>query len=119
MTKVRDEVCRTPDRVRNEFRMHLVGDNLFRGTLTAAARATNRRPQQISLKGTRQTLARFLPPVTSTAAIETRERALFSAVSAHAVGNRPNRYEPRLTQRRPKKFKHLREPRQNYRRRMR
>jgi hypothetical protein len=111
--------CRTPDRVRNEFRMHLVGYNLLRGTMTAAARATNLRPQQISLKGTWQTLARFLPLVTSTAALETWERALLAAVAAHAVGNRPNRYEPRLTKRRPKKFKHLREPRQNYRKRMR
>lgn len=111
--------CRTPERVRNEFWMHLIGYNLLRGTMATAARAADVRPQQISFKGTWQTLARFLPLVTSTVSLDAWYRALLAAVAAHAVGNRPDRYEPRLTKRRPKKFKHLREPRKNYRRRMR
>jgi hypothetical protein len=40
--------------------------------------------------------------------------ALLTAVATHIVGNRPDRFEPRLRKRRPKPYKHLREPRRNY-----
>jgi putative transposase len=43
---------------------------------------------------------------------------LLEAIAAHVVGNRPDRFEPRLRKRRPKPYKHLREPRQNYKRRV-
>jgi hypothetical protein len=42
------------------------------------------------------------------------EIALLTAVATHVVGNRPDRFEPRLRKRRPKPYKHLREPRRNY-----
>jgi hypothetical protein len=111
--------CRAPDRVRNEFRMHLLAYNLLRGTIATVARRTGLRPSQISFKGTLQTLGHFLPLLTSVVSLDAWHRALIAAVATHVVGTRPNRCEPRLTKRRPKKFKHLREPRQNYRRRMR
>ena len=44
--------------------------------------------------------------------------ALLDAIATHEVGNRPNRFEPRVRKRRPKKYKLLREPRENYRRLM-
>lgn len=103
--------CKTPQRVRNEFRMHLVGYNLLRGVMAAAARRSDLRPPQLSFKGALQTLARFLPLVPSAVSLDAWCRALLDAVAEHIVGNRPDRYEPRLTKRRPKEFKHLREPR--------
>jgi hypothetical protein len=42
--------------------------------------------------------------------------ALLQAIGADVVGNRPDRVELRLKKRRPKQYKHLREPRQNYKR---
>jgi hypothetical protein len=36
---------------------------------------------------------------------------LLRAVSAHRVGNRPNRVEPRARKRRPKEYPHLHQPR--------
>ncbi len=40
--------------------------------------------------------------------------ALLAAVATHVVGHRPDRFEPRLRKRRPKPYKHLCEPRRNY-----
>lgn len=111
--------CKTPERVRNEFYVHLLGYNLLRGVMATAAREAGLQPSQVSFKGTLQTLARFLPLVTSAASLDAWHQALLAAVAEHRVGNRPDRYEPRLVKRRPKPYKHLREPRQNYRRRMR
>ena len=99
--------------------MHLIGYNLLRTVMAEAARTAGCKPQQISFKGTWQTTARFLPLVTSSVSLDAWCRAWLAAVATHAVGNRPDRYEPRLIKRRPKKFKHLREPRENYRKRMR
>ena len=42
---------------------------------------------------------------------------LLAAVATHTVGHRPERYTPRVQKRRPKRYKLVREPRQNYRRR--
>jgi hypothetical protein len=109
--------CKTPHRVRNEFFMHLTGYNLIRRTMALAAFESEASPWQVSFKGALQTLNQFLPMLTSLATPDAWREALLAAVAAHAVGNRPDRYEPRLTKRRPKKYKHLREPRANYKRR--
>jgi hypothetical protein len=36
--------------------------------------------------------------------------ALLKGIATHVVGDRPHRFEPRLRKRRPKQYKHLREP---------
>jgi hypothetical protein len=43
--------------------------------------------------------------------------ALLGAIATHQVGDRPDRFEPRVRKRRPKKYKLMREPRENYQRR--
>ena len=48
--------CKTPQRVRNEFYMHLVGYNLIRGVMAVAAQQSGKCPWEISFKGTQQTL---------------------------------------------------------------
>jgi hypothetical protein len=45
--------CKTPERVRNEFHMHMVGYNLIRGVMAAAAFQSGRSPWEIKLQGGR------------------------------------------------------------------
>jgi hypothetical protein len=106
--------CKTPERVRNEFYTHLLGYNLIRGVMAAAAFQSGKSPWEISFKGTLQTLDQFLPILLSGVSSEAWCKALLTAVATHIVANRPDRFEPRLVKRRPKPYKHLREPRQNY-----
>jgi hypothetical protein len=106
--------CKTPERVRNEFFTHLLGYNLIRGVMAAAAFQSGRLPWEISFKGTLQTLSQFLPMLLSRIPSEAWCAALLTAVASHIVGDRPDRIEPRLVKRRPKPYKHLREHRRNY-----
>jgi Transposase DDE domain len=109
--------CKTPHRVRNEFYMHLLGYNLIRRVMALAALHADARPWQVSFKATLQVLNSFLPTICSDATRDAWCEALLTAIAAHVVDDRPDRYEPRLTKRRPKKYKHFREPRANYKRR--
>lgn len=106
--------CKTPQRARNEFYTHLLGYNLLRAVMATAAFQADRSPWQISFKGTLQTLKEFLPILLTSVPSELWCDALLTAVATHVVGNRPDRFEPRLVKRRPKPYKHLREPRRNY-----
>jgi hypothetical protein len=106
--------CKKPERVRNEFWMHLLGYNLIRGVMATAAFQSGKSPWEISFKGTLQTLSQFLLILLSSVSSEAWCEALLTAVATHIVGNRPDRFEPRLRKRRPKPYKHLREHRRNY-----
>lgn len=106
--------CRTPQRVRNEFYMHLVAYNLIREVLAMAAFAAGVEPWTLSFKGALQTLERLLPLLATSLDLDAWCAALLEAIASHGVGDRPDRYEPRLRKRRPKPYKHLREPRENY-----
>ncbi len=108
--------CKTPERVRNELYMHLVAYNLIRRAMALAALQSGVCPWQVSFKGALQTLNNFLPLLGCHSSVDAWCHALASAIATHDVANRPDRYEPRLTKRRPKKYKHLREPRANYKR---
>jgi putative transposase len=105
--------CKTPERVRNEFYTHLLGYNLVRGVMAAAAFQSGKSPWEISFKGALQTLSQFLPTLYYSTS-DVWCAALLTAVATHNVGDRPNRFEPRLRKRRPKPYKHLREHRRNY-----
>lgn len=109
--------CKAPARVRNEFRMHLLAYNLIRQAMAAAALQSGAEPWQISFKGALQTLNSYMPMLCSRVSVEDWCDALLRAIATHHVGNRPDRYEPRLVKRRSKPYKHLREPRANYKRR--
>lgn len=111
--------CKKPHRVRNEFHMHLLAYNLIRRVMAVAALEANTAPWEISFKGTLQTLSNFLPALACEMPLDAGCAALIRCVAAHLVGNRPDRYEPRLVKHRPKKYKFFREPRANYKRRMR
>lgn len=106
--------CKTPERVRNEFYMHLTGYNLIRGVMAAAAQQAGTCPWQISFKGTLQTLSQFLPMLQASCTTEAWCAALLTAVAAHIVGNRPDRFEPRRVKRRPKHYLRLKKHRRLY-----
>jgi putative transposase len=110
--------CKTPHRVRNEFYMHLVAYNLIRKVLALAAARAGVEPWKVSFKGALQTLARMLPLLDTKVSIDDWCNTLLQAIAAHVVGDRPDRFEPRLRKRRPKPYKHLNEPRENYKRRV-
>ena len=53
--------CKTPERVRNEFYTHLLGYNLIRGVMAAAAFQSGKSPWEISFKGTLQISSASFP----------------------------------------------------------
>jgi hypothetical protein len=106
--------CKTPERVRNEFYMHLTAYNLIRGVMAAAAQQAGKCPWEISFKGTLQTLSQFLPLLLAGATTEDWCEALLTAVAAHIVGDRPDRFEPRRVKRRPKHYLRLQKHRHLY-----
>jgi hypothetical protein len=106
--------CKTPERVRNEFYMHLVGYNLIRGVMAVAAYQSGKSPWEISFKGTLQTLSQFLSVLLTNVATEAWCEALLRAVATHTVGDRPDRFEPRRVKHRPKHYKPLQKHRRLY-----
>jgi hypothetical protein len=109
--------CEKPHRVRNEFYMHLLAYNLIRKVMALAAMKKGVEPWMISFKGALQTLNRMMPLLATNIAIDVWCDVLLEAIATHEVGNRPDRFEPRLKKRRAKQYKHLRQPRENYKRR--
>ena len=109
--------CKTPHRVRNEFYMHLVAYNLIRQLMAVAAVQAGREPWTISFKGALQTINNLLPILSTQVSTEEWCQTLLDSIVTHEVGNRPDRYEPRVKKRRPKSYKLMSEPRQNYKRR--
>jgi DDE family transposase len=110
--------CKTPHRVRNEFYMHLVAYNLIRKMMAIAASKAGVEPWTVSFKGTLQTINNLLPLLGTRLSTATWCEAVLQAIASHEVGNRPDRIEPRVRKRRPKNYKLMREPRQDYKRRV-
>jgi hypothetical protein len=110
--------CKTPHRVRNELYMHLLAYNLIRKVMAIAAAKAGIEPWTLSFKGTLQTLARLLPLLDTKVAIDDWCEVLLKAIVTHGVGDRPDRVEPRRVKRRPKQYKFMNKPREDYKRRV-
>jgi hypothetical protein len=93
--------AKTPSMVRKEIWAHLLAYNLLRGTMTEAAKRRDIRPRQLSVKGTMQAVESFTAPMMAIDGNEAIYDAFLATVSAHRVGNRPGRTEPRYKKRRP------------------
>jgi hypothetical protein len=106
--------CKKPHRVRNEVRAHMIAYNLIRQVMSEAASAAGVPPWQISFKGTMTTLLEMLPVLGMTCDPDDLCRALLACCQQHHVGNRPDRYEPRVVKRRPKPYKLMQKPRRDY-----
>ncbi|HWB13462.1 MAG TPA: IS4 family transposase [Pirellulales bacterium] len=109
--------CKTPERVRNEFYMHLVGYNLIRELMATAAFRAGVSPWTISFKGALQTINNLAPLLTSRITTTEWCEAVLNAIATHEVGHRPDRVEPRVVKRRPKPYKLMTRPRREYKRR--
>ena len=111
---------KTPEMVRKEIWGHLLAYNLIRTVMARAAEGHACRPEDISFKGTLQTLNAFEPCLRWATADQLPDLydALLEAVATHVVGDRPDRSEPRARKRRPKPHRQLTVPREQARKRL-
>jgi len=115
--------CKTPELVRKEIWTHILAYNLIRTIIAQAATLHGIEPRTISFKGAIQMLEAFQPLF---AVQGERDWALrrnlyqrfLDAIATHRVADRPNRFEPRLRKRRPKKYDSMLEPRHLIKRKM-
>jgi hypothetical protein len=108
--------CQTPAMARKDFWVHILAYNLIRKLMAQSAWRHNREPWQISFKGAVQTLVAYrnlwlFAAVDSGTVME----HLLDAIRQHVVGNRPDRYEPRMQKRRPKPYPFLKGSREDAR----
>lgn len=115
--------CKTPELVRKEVWTHLLAYNLIRTIMAQAAAEHDIEPRTISFKGTLQMLEAFQPAI----ALQSHQgasfrmqlyRALLNAITTHRVADRPDRFEPRLRKRRPRRYYLLAKPRSEVKRDM-
>jgi hypothetical protein len=106
--------CKEPHRVRNEIRAHILAYNLIRGVMAEAAIEGTLQPWQISYKSTLTTVSDMLPVLGQISNADELCDVLYRCCRQHVVGNRPDRYEPRVLKRRPKKCKLMQKPRHEY-----
>lgn len=105
--------CQSPAMVRREIWTCLLAYNLIRQTMLEAALQTKRSPRELSFTAGLQKIA------AAWAVLATAEDSLLVSLvdtlltdlTAHRVGHRPNRVEPRKVKRRPKSQELLTEPR--------
>ena len=106
--------CKKPHRVRNEIRAHMIAYNLIRQVMTEAAIAGGVEPWQISFKATLSTVTDMLPILGMISNVDELCDVLLACCHRHVVGDRPDRYEPRVLKRRAKKYKLMQKPRHEY-----
>jgi hypothetical protein len=110
--------CKTPEMVRKEIWAHLLAYNLLRGTMVESAKRNDVLPRELSVKGTMQAVESFTPAMMAIDGNEAIYNALLTTVSAHRVGNRPGRQEPRSKKRRPAWKVYMKKPRNESHRRL-
>jgi hypothetical protein len=113
----------TPEMVRKEIWTHALAYNLIRTVMARAAAGEGVPPREISFKATLQVLEAFRPLIDYQAHRGASHRAalcelLLRAIAAHRVGDRPDRFEPRMAKRGPRRFDCLTRPRAEIKRRM-
>jgi Transposase DDE domain len=108
--------CKTPELVRKEIWTHVLAYNLIRTLMAQAASAYGILPRSISFKASIQVLEAFQPLIAYQADRGSLHReALYQevlrAIVVHRVADRPDRFEPRMSKRKPKDFSRLKKPR--------
>jgi hypothetical protein len=104
---------KSPEMVAKEVWAHLLAYNLIRGLMAQAARAFGGDPRDLSFTGALQALTTFAERLLEAkgAVFEELYEWLLLTIGAHAVGDRPDRVEPRARKRRPKPYRLLTQPR--------
>jgi hypothetical protein len=112
--------CRTPGLVRKEFWAHLLAANLVRGMMAEAARRHGLLPRRLSFQGARQRIEGFRVELNRVAPGRAAGLvgAMLGALATLRVGDRPDRVEPRVVERRPKAYPRMQEPRKVFKERM-
>ncbi len=112
--------CQTPFMVEKEIWVHFLGYNLTRKASCQAALLQEVHPRAVSFAATKQTVNAARSQLTQASPAERvrQGRLLLREVGKERVGNRPDRCEPRVVKKRPKQYKHLREPRAQARARL-
>src|SRR5947209_2618858 len=115
--------CKTPELVRKEVWAHILAYNLLRTMMAQAAARHGVAPRTLSFTGARQTLEAFQPLLEFGAAQDAASRLrlyhdLLDAIATHRVGDRPDRYEPRVKKRRRNHYGWLTKPRAEMKRKM-
>ena len=105
--------CKTPEMVRKEIWMTLLGYNVIRTVMAQASQEHRCDPRHLSFKGALQTVQEFGPALRAGSVLHRRWlwSIVLSSVAGDAVGYRPNRVEPRARKRRPKPYPLLTKPR--------
>ncbi len=110
--------AKTPAMAHKEIWAHLLAYNLLRGTMVESAKRNDVLPRQLSVKGTMQAVESFTPAMMAIDGNEAIYHAMLATVSAHRVGNRPGRQEPRFKKRRPTWKEYMTIPRSESHRRL-
>ena len=102
--------------VRKEIWTHVLAYNLIRTIMAQAASQIDVQPRSVSFKATIQILEAFQPVIAHQGhwGIQHRQQLyqqLLKAIARHRVADRPDRFEPRMTKRRPKNYDRLTKPR--------
>jgi hypothetical protein len=96
--------CKAPEMIHKEIWAHLLAYNLLRTAMAVAAAEAGIGPRRVSFTGAKQAVTAFAPKIEA-ARPEDRPAlvdALLAVIAYHRVGDRPGRWEPRATKRRPK-----------------
>ena len=114
---------RTPEMVRKEVWAHALAYNLIRTVMAQAAAGEGVPPRSISFKAALQVLEAFRPLIDHQAHRGASHRAalygqVLRAIAVHRVADRPDRFEPRMAKRGPRRFDCLSRPRAEVKRRM-
>ena len=102
--------------MRKEIWTHVLAYNLIRTVMAQAAAREGVAPRSISFKATLQVLEAFRPLIAYQADRgaghqEALYEQLLRAIAVHRVADRPDRFEPRMTKKRPKRYERLTRPR--------
>lgn len=106
--------CLTPGMVRRELLLHAIAYNLVRRILLQSAWQHGAPLDQLSFKGTLDTIRHWQHPIAIQRSAGAREEALEEMLflcAADLVPLRPGRREPRVLKRRPKPYQYLTRPR--------
>jgi len=121
--QMRELRCKTPELVHKEVWTHILAYNLIRTVMAQAAARHGVAPRTISFMGAMQTLEAFQPLLDFGAEQNAADRLrlyhdLLAAIATHRVGDRPDRYEPRVKKRRRNHYGWLTKPRAEMKRKM-
>jgi hypothetical protein len=104
---------KTPEMAQKEVLIYMLAYNLIRSLIWVAKQTDRIDIERISFKGTLQHLATASPYLALADASDysRRHAGLIQLVSKEQVPDRPDRVEPRVVKRRPKKFSLMTQPR--------